>query len=196
MKPSRNRLVPISVVGLLLVGLGVAFAQSAARSDSSAQVNAPAGVTTDDVTPQQMRTQAPGFLAQMGQSAQVVKTQLAKSREARDVVKVLCLNDKLNQIDVASAATRDRIPALATALDQNDLNSARHEFAVLQVLHDRVRTLVQESNQCIGEEAGFVGESKVTVQVDNALPGKDTTEVPPDATPLIIETPAQVSGTR
>ena len=195
-KTSRSRLVPASAIGLLIAGLGVAFAQDTPVSGSTTEVVAPVSESPDVLTPQQMHAQAQDFLAEMGQSAQTAKQQLAKAREARDVVKVLCLNDKLTQIHVATAATRDRIVSLTTALEQNDQSNARHEFAVLQVLRDRVRTLVQESSQCVGEEAGFVGESKVTVQVDDSLSGKDSTDVPKDPTDIIIEIPVVASQTR
>jgi hypothetical protein len=45
---------------------------------------------------------------------------------------------------------------------------------VLEVLHDRVRVLVTESNQCVGEETGFVGEAEVSVSIDPNLPDPDT----------------------
>jgi hypothetical protein len=158
-------------------GFSVASAQNAASS-TDVNVVAPTGSTPDTNTPQQMRSQSLTFLPQMEQSAQTVRRQLEQSRESRDVVKVLCLNDKLNQIDVAIRATRDRMPTLTVALDKNDAENSRHEFAVLQVLRDRVRTLVQESNQCIGEEAGFVGESKIIVNIDPGIPSNDQTLLP------------------
>jgi hypothetical protein len=164
----------------------MASAQNAAPA-TSASVVAPSSPA--DVTPQQMRIQAQTFLPQMDQSAQTVRRQLEQSRESRDVVKVLCLNDKLNQIDVAIRAARDRMPALNAALDKNDTDNSRHEFAVLQVLRDRVRTLVQESNQCIGEEAGFVGESKVIVNIDPGIPTNDQTVLPSQTDTVIVLPP-------
>ena len=191
---SRYRLIPAALVGLLVAGLSVAFAQSA-TSTASASATAPVANPVDAVTPQQMRTQAQTFLPQMDQSAQTVRRQLEQSRESRDVVKVLCLNDKLNQIDVAIRAARDRMPVLMAALDKDDMDNSRHEFAVLQVLRDRVRTLVQESNQCIGEEAGFVGESKITMTIEPGMPSNDTT-VLPDQTPIIIPIPTIATNTK
>lgn len=190
---SRNKLTPAVLVGLAATGLGVAFAQSAAPSTSS--VTSVTAESPTDVPPQQMRIQAQTFLPQMDQSAQTVRRQLEQSRESRDVVKVLCLNDKLNQIDVAIRAARDRTPALTAALDKNDADNSRHEFAVLQVLRDRVRTLVQESNQCIGEEAGFVGESKVIVNIDPGIPTNDQT-VLPSQQETVIALPTPTSGTQ
>ena len=185
-KPSINRLAPLGLSALLLCGLSVAFAQSAT---SNVSANVQAAPTSDVLTPQQMRAQSQSFLPQMDQSAQTVRRQLEQSREARDVVKVLCLNDKLNQIDVAIRAARDRMPILTSALDKNEAENSRHEFAVLQVLRDRVRTLVQESNQCIGEEAGFVGESKVIVSIDPGIPSNDPTLFPSDTTTVIVQPP-------
>lgn len=191
-KPSINTLAPIGLSALLLCGLSVAFAQSAT---SNATATVQTTQTPDALSPQQMRTQAQTFLPQMDQSAQTVRRQLEQSREARDVVKVLCLNDKLNQIDVAIRAARDRVPLLMSALDKNDAENSRHEFAVLQVLRDRVRTLVQESNQCIGEEAGFVGESKVIVSIDPGIPSNDQTLFPSETNTIFVP-PNIVSSTR
>ena len=192
-KPSTNKLIPFGLLFLMLGGLSVAFAQT--PTVKAADVTPAPANATDAVTPQQMRVQAQTFLPQMDQSAQTVRRQLEQSREARDVVKVLCLNDKLNQIDVATRAARDRMPVLTAALDKNDSENSRHEFAVLQVLRDRVRTLVQESNQCIGEEAGFVGESKVIVSIDPGIPSNDQTLFPSDTSVIFIP-PSVVSTTR
>lgn len=192
-KPLTNKIIPLGLLFLMLGGLSVAFAQTSTVK-GAADTTPPAANATDVVTPQQMRAQAQTFLPQMDQSAQTVRRQLEQSREARDVVKVLCLNDKLNQIDVAIRAARDRMPVLTSALDKNDSENSRHEFAVLQVLRDRVRTLVQESNQCIGEEAGFVGESKVIVSIDPGIPSNDPTVFPSD-TSVIFVPPQLVSNT-
>jgi len=42
------------------------------------------------------------------------------------------------------------------------------------VLNDRVRVLVNESNQCVGEETGFIGDAEVSVSVDPNLPDPET----------------------
>jgi hypothetical protein len=190
---SINKIVPAGLLCLLLGGLNVASAQTSTAA-GTLDVTPATNSGTDAVTPEQMRTQAQTFLPQMDQATQTVRRQLEQSRESRDVVKVLCLNDKLNQIDVAIRAARDRVPVLTAALDKNDAENSRHEFAVLQVLRDRVRMLVQESNQCIGEEAGFVGESKVIVSIEPGSPSNDSTQFPTD-TSIITIMPTPSSGT-
>jgi len=186
---SSKKLVPAALLLLTLGGFGIASAQNAAANIDANVAPATGNPADTAVTPQQMRIQAQSFLPQMDQSAQTVRRQLEQSRESRDVVKVLCLNDKLNQIDVAIRAARDRIPSLMAALDKNDAENARHEFAVLQVLRDRVRALVQESNQCIGEEAGFIGESKVIVSIDPGIPSNDQTVLPSQHDTVIVLPP-------
>ena len=45
---------------------------------------------------------------------------LEESRQKRDVVKTLCLNDKLSQHDVAVRSARDRKTALQDAVRRGD----------------------------------------------------------------------------
>jgi hypothetical protein len=124
-----------------------------------------------------MVVQAKGFLPQMDRAAAAVRRQLAIAREQKDVVKALCLNDKLNQIDLAIRTATDRISGLEAAAAANDLERSKHQYTVILVLKDRVTALVSEANQCIGEETGFIGESNVTVTVED-LPDTDPSEIP------------------
>jgi hypothetical protein len=190
---SMNKFLRLAMLALLAGGLRTADAQPSAAG-STAEVGSTSAAGSDSASPEQMRSQAQLLLPQMEQGAQTVRRQLSQSRESRDVVKVLCLNDKLNQIDVATRAAKDRMPVLTSALDRGNNEDARHEYAVLQILRDRVRALMQEANQCIGEEAGFVGESKVIVTIDQAMPAVDTTEWPVEIVP-VITIPAVSSST-
>lgn len=177
---------------VVVCGFGVAAAQQGGATASPA---VPELNTQQDVklTPEQMQKQANGYLPEMEQGAGFVRKQLAEARQARDVVKVLCLNDKLNQVDVAIRSARDRMPNLKVAVDRKDDDQARHEFTVIQVLRDRVRSLVAEANQCIGEETGFVGESEVTVDIDPTIPD-DPSQFPDD--PLVSQPPFISSPTQ
>jgi hypothetical protein len=189
---SINKLLRLGMLALLAGGLRTADAQPSTPG-STQEAAGTTATAIGSAAPEQMRTQAQLLLPQMEQSAQTVRRQLSQSRESRDVVKVLCLNDKLNQIDVATRAAKDRMPVLMAALDRGNNEDARHEYAVLQILRDRVRALMQEANQCIGEEAGFVGESKVTMTIDHALPSADTTEWPVEPV-QVIAIPQPASG--
>ena len=91
----------------------------------------------------------------MSQAAATVRRQLDTARQARDVVKSLCLSDKLSQIDVAARSARDRQAALQASAQRNDLELSNHEFTMLTVLRQRSEQLTAEANQCLGEDLSF-----------------------------------------
>ncbi|HMA91647.1 MAG TPA: hypothetical protein VKP30_03130 [Polyangiaceae bacterium] len=147
-----------------------------------------------NLTPAQMRAAAAQFVVQMDQVTLSLRRQLDQSRERRDVVKVLCLDDKLKQADIVTGSVRGRIQSLDDAAKQQDAERARHEFTVVQALHERMRIVSMEASQCVGEELGLIDEAKVVVQIDPALPSIDPTKVPFD--PVVSVPPTVSSPTR
>jgi hypothetical protein len=184
------RSLGITIGATLLAAMGIAVAQQAAPP----QPVEVSGQQDVGLSPQQMLTEAKAYLPTMDRGASTVRQQLAAAREEKDVVKTLCLNDKLNQIDLAVRTATDRVSGLESAVAQNDSDRARHQFTVVQVLRDRVNTLVSEANQCIGEETGFVGDSAITVEVDDSIPDEDPSEFPAD--PVLSGPPVLSSPTR
>jgi hypothetical protein len=122
-----------------------------------------------------------------------VAEQLADAKKKKDVVKALCLDDKVKQMKLATDTAKDRVVDLTSAVSQNDPDRSRHEFTVIQVLRERVQALIAEAQQCIGEETGFVGNSDVTVEIDPAVPDTDPSDFPDD--PLVSEPPVLSSPT-
>jgi hypothetical protein len=186
-----------------LVGHGIAAAQ--AQNGAQQVPDATAGVTRQvNLSPAEELAQTDAFLARMDTARTAVRRQLETARGQRDVVKTLCLNDKLNQIDVAIRSARERRQSLETAATRNDVDLANHEFTILSVLRQRTDQLTAEANQCIGQEAGFVGESAVTSTIDPNLPQQDPSEYPVNKYPvngspvsdLVVEPPACTSCVR
>lgn len=182
----------VAVVACLAAGFGVARAQMSEPAPSAAE-NDPDAAALAAMTPQQMLQKADVYLQGMEQGASTVRRQLEKAREARDVVKVLCLNDKLNQINVALRSASERRGSLSLAAERNAADRARHEFTVIEVLRNRLLTLVKEANQCIGEEIGFVGEARLTVSVNPELPMEGESVFPED--PFVSSPPTLSSNT-
>lgn len=145
-----------------------------------------------DLSPEQQLATAREFMTKMDHGATTVRTMLEQAQAARDVVKAMCLRDKLMQIDVAKRSGRDRVLTLQSAVDAKDKDRSRHEFMIMQVLRDRVEQLVKEANQCIGEELGFIGESEVTLQVNPDIPDNNPDELGSDPE-VISDTPVYVS---
>ncbi|MBV9949230.1 MAG: hypothetical protein JOZ69_20440, partial [Myxococcales bacterium] len=133
----------LATLVLLIAPPGSATAQQApAAPPPAAGADAQVGFERrPQLSMQDEIAQAEVVLARIDQASGVVRRQLETARAARDVVKTLCLNDKLNQIDVAVRSAKDRASTLSSAVSGRDKDRARHEFMILQVLKDRVDQL-------------------------------------------------------
>lgn len=162
------------LAGLAVVAfVGSALAQPAGEQPAASPVEPSVELNVQRevaLTIPEMVERANVALPAMERNAAVVRRLLAESRDKRDVVRVLCLNDKLNQMDLAIRTANDRAEALKIAAGQNNADQAKHEATVVNVLKDRVDALLTEANQCIGEQTGFVGDTQLTYTVDPRIP--------------------------
>lgn len=184
----RSSLKWLFSIGILAY-VASAGAQPAAPPPAGGAAGADAQVgfqRKTQLTPQEQTVEAQKHLGRMEQAGAGVRKMLEEARKQRDVVKTLCLNDKLSQVDVAIRSGRERKAQLQAAVTRNDTELANHEFTILTVLRQRVEQLVAEANQCIGEEAAFVGDTRTTVQID---PG-----IAPDETPYPSTDPTLIVG--
>lgn len=195
----RSALKWVFAFGILALAAGPADAQQPNGGTTPA---APAPATDGQVgfqrktslTPQEQLVESQKHVARMEGAASGVRKMLEEARRQRDVVKTLCLNDKLSQIDVAIRSARDRRTQLQSAVSRNDSELSNHEFTILTVLRQRSEQLVAEANQCIGEESAFVGDTRTTVQIDPQIPPDETPYPPTDPT-LVIGPPQCTSCT-
>lgn len=177
-----------------LTGVGVAIAQEGSGSTApSAGAQELKGGADVSLTPKQMLDRVRGAIPQMDSLRGAVVEQLAESKKRKDVVKALCLDDKAKQMKLAIDTAKDRVLDLTAAAAQNDADRSKHEFTVIQVLRERVQTLVTEAQQCIGEETGFIGSSNIIVDIDPAIPNADPSDFPDD--PFVSEPPLLSSPT-
>jgi hypothetical protein len=177
--------------GVVLVGglsqlasTGVAQAQNGGAGQAEASAGVARQVT---LSPQEQATQAESFVTRMDSARGAVRRQLEGARAERDVVKVLCLNDKLNQIDVAIRSARERKSALEAAAQRNDADLANHEFTILSLLHQRADQLTTEANQCVGSDPIMIDESSVKVVEEDPMK-EDPSEYP--SSDVVIEVPS------
>jgi hypothetical protein len=109
-------------------------------------------------------------VARMENGKASVDKQVAAARTQKDAVKVLCLSDKASQLEALVRSARERRSAIEGAVDPE---TAAHDRAALAVLKQRGDQLLAESQQCVGQEAGFVAETSVVAQVEPSLPPDD-----------------------
>jgi len=98
-----------------------------------------------------------------------VNGMLQKARQDRDVIKVLCLNDKLSQLDVTIRSANSRKGNLDSAFQRGQTEIVNHEASIIGVYKERGDRLTAEANQCIGTDVGFIGASQVTVDIDPSI---------------------------
>jgi len=205
MRRVRSPLKLLFAFAILAYAASPADAQTAQGGGAGAGATGTAGATADQsgtvgfqrktsLTPTEQLGESTKHLARMEQSAGGVRKMLEEARRQRDVVKTLCLNDKLSQIDVAIRSGRDRRSNLEAAVKRNDAELSGHEFTILTVLRQRSEQLVAEANQCIGEEAAFVGDTRTDVTIDPSIPPDETPYPPTDPT-LVIGPPPCTSCT-
>ncbi|HTA93837.1 MAG TPA: hypothetical protein VK745_29875 [Polyangiaceae bacterium] len=175
--------------GSVLCCFGVALAQSN-TPDAAIEINSQHDA---NLSLPQMLQRAREYKPMMDNDAISVQRQASEAKQQHDVVKSLCLSDKLSQIHVAVSTASGRIDTLSAAVSHNDSDRAKHEFTVIQVLKDRSSALVAEANQCIGEETGFIGDSTVTVTIDPSIPNTDPSDFPNN--PIVSEPPVLSSPT-
>ncbi|EYF08941.1 hypothetical protein [Chondromyces apiculatus] len=186
----RDQLLSFSAAAViaLVIGHGIAVAQAQNIAPPPPPELAEGAARQAALPPGAQLAESETFLIRMESSRLTVRRQLETARNERDVVKTLCLNDKLNQVDVALRSARERRQGLELAVNRSDADLATHEFTILTVLRQRTEQLSAEANQCIGKEAGYIGDSAVSSSVDPNLPQEDPTEKP--ATEIIVEPPS------
>jgi hypothetical protein len=167
----------VAAAGLLGILSTPAIAQTSGGGAGGAATPAAGGSADAQVgfqrrtqlSPQEEVAEADKHIARMEQAARAVRKQLETARQQHDVVKSLCLDDKLSQIDVAVRSAKERKTSLASAVQRNDAELANHEYTILTVLRQRSEQLTAEANQCIGEEAAYLGETKVSTIIDPSI---------------------------
>ncbi len=188
----RSRLKWFVTFAVLAYAASPAGAQTSQPPTPAPGVDAHVGFQAHvNVSPEQMLAEGSGHITFINQASQTVGRRLATARHEKDVVKMLCLNDKLSQIDVAGRSAGDRFRSLQAAVGRHDVELANHEHTIGGVLRQRVEQLMTEANQCIGEEAAYTGATTTFTTVDPTLPG-DQTSLPPFGPVNIPAPPVEV----
>lgn len=167
----RRRFVGFPVVLILAW-----FMQHAASAQTSTDQAATASLSVADV------------LDRMNDSRGLIRRLLEQSRSQRDVIKTLCVDDKLNQIDIALRSAREKKAAIESALRTNDSDLASRQRAALEVLHQRAAELAAEAQQCVSKEVETqtIGPAAILSSVDPNI-ADDPAYYPPGI--IIIEPP-------
>jgi hypothetical protein len=177
----------LSGAGLSAMGLSSMSLASAAEPVRASEASEAAPSAT------KMLAEAKTILASAERAAQVIGQALREARRTRDVVKSLCLDDKLSQLEVAKLSLTERVASLDGSITADNGSAIDHDFSVVRALGARVGVLSGEANLCIGAEKAAVGEGpSLNVTFSPEIPKQDTSSLPSSpntSTPPVAASP-------
>ena len=171
------------VIGLIFAfGLGLLFfmaSGNATAKETAANDAKDTGVATANTLPTDPQERIQWAEKQSGELETIrrrIQRALDSARSEHDIVKVTCLNDKLTQANVNLASFADRLRLFKKAAALLDKVQQDHEFTLLTVLYQKGQTLAAEASTCVGEEAGYLGKTETSTQVDDNITQEDPTK--------------------
>ncbi len=107
-----------------------------------------------------------------------IQKMLDAARAEHDIIAVNCLNDKLSQANANMASFSDHLNDFRKAVSAADKVQQEHEFTLMTVLYQKQNTIAGEANGCVGEEAGYLGETELSTTIDDNITSADPTSEP------------------
>jgi hypothetical protein len=189
-----RRFSSLVAVVAILCGGGLALAQDRTFEivDDGAEEGAANVERRADLNGPEQLAESDRIGSRVTQTSRRVTQMLDEARRERDIIRVTCLNDKSTQINANLTSVVARSESLRQAVQTNDDDRRNHEFTILTVLGQKVRTLEQEANQCLGQDIFETGDARVETSIDPAAPDEDPSAVPsyPDVPVPFIPPPA------
>jgi hypothetical protein len=146
------------------------------------------------LTPEEMLTQSKEYQKTIGEVLKRVQALQDQSKQAKDIIRLNCVTDKLVQVRVNASIADQSMAALQEAMTRADEGQRTHEFTRLTIVNQKVLVLGAEAENCIGEDLSFVGATRIDVEIDPGIPQYDPTQ--PPAPGIDIERPGEASPLR
>lgn len=194
------------VIGFSILMTGsVALAQPGGEG-APAQAPAPASAPTPIPSPTapppsqapsvsgpQMLEQGHEYRRQVESTIQQIQAQGQQAKADKDVIRLNCLLDKLNQARVNSVMMDQSLQTLQEAVSRREESAQLHEYTRITIINQKVQVLRTEADACVGAETNYIGPTKVLVEAPpNLQEGVDDPPiiVPP---PPLVENPPPAS---
>lgn len=155
-------------VPLLIAFLGSVQAQPSGEESSTLELGASAGVNAK-LSPAEMERQAGSLLGEIQAAHDRVVGLQKSARDAKDIIKLNCINDKLLQLKQLFNIAEDARASLGAAISSQDEGERYHQFTVVTVSTEKTRILRDEADACIGEELMVGGGSTVDVDAPDVV---------------------------
>ena len=200
--PSRVSNVAYTLRTLLAVGAVLCVAMAAHAESSS-----PANGSSNKSQAQSGQPAAPEerlsfgeresrmehLVEQMHQQTAAMEKIAVQARKEKDIVKLDCVNAKVNQVKGLVKISEQAAADLHEANARQDDDTSQNHFTKATMAGRKVSQLRQDAEQCIGQLAYYTDDkTHVDVEVPPGLPSTDSTYAPAPTT--IDNRPAPASG--
>lgn len=185
----------VAILGILPFVVALRAQAQEPNKDNSQSVSGEAKAEALPTDPQARTAWGESNKKEMENLRRRIQRMLDSARAEHDIIKVTCLNDKLSQANANLASFSDRLNAFKKSVSIGDKIQQEHEFTLLSVMAQKQNTIAAEANSCVGEEAGYLGKTEVTVEVDDKITSSDPTNEPvPGVDQTVDIRPAEASG--
>jgi hypothetical protein len=154
----------VAVYAFMLTGTGFAQGDDKSLGDDGGKEESVQAV--ENLSPDVQIEEGKSVVAYGNNLNERITNTLNDARKESDIIRITCLNDKLTQINANLRNAQQRLEALTSAVDRDTRN---HEYLVLMVLKQKLKTLDQEAGQCVGQDIFETGNTQVTTEVDPSV---------------------------
>ena len=158
------------VMWLFLLVAPVALAQTAGGEvPAPAPDPAPAPVDLSTVqkstiSGDEMLSQGREYRQQMQSITMQIQVQSEQAKADKDVIRLNCLLDKLNQVKVNGNMLDQALQSLQECVSRHDETAQLHEYTRVTIINQKAQVLRTEADACVGAETNYVGPTKVVVE--------------------------------
>ena len=121
------------------------------------------GGKSAELSPREMSLRADEMIKEMETTHRAVLDMQAQAKQAKDVIKLNCVNENLlavkQLLNIADAAENE----LDEAIARGDRSEQVHQFGQITIASEKSLAARDEAQGCIGEELHFIGRNDISV---------------------------------
>ena len=171
----------VQTLATCALGLALVLVMGVHGEPVSAQVgSAPLGLGDQNskLSPSEMISRAEADIERMkGTLGQVLEVLEKTRQEEKDLLKLNCINEKLSAIKGFLKVSEQSLTKLKTSNANGDVDSMRHQYALVAIAGSKVENLGVEAQSCAGEVLKYAGNTKVTPEIDPNIAEIDPTAI-------------------
>jgi hypothetical protein len=124
----------------------------------------PLAVQSSTISGDEMLSQGREYRQQIQSITMQIQVQSQQAKADKDVIRLNCLLDKLNQVKVNANMMDQALQSLQDIVSRHDDSAQLHEYTRVTIINQKAQVLRTEADACVGAETNYVGPTKVVVE--------------------------------